>query len=587
MTSRLGIKQPQADKVTGTIVMLDASEDSASGTTALHHDHDVVKKSATGVILNPQPQDNPNDPLNWPIWKRDICLIIIGFQSFIGGGQSSLLAAGMSKLTEEFHSSLSRVSYLVGGFMLSLGFGSVFASPSAVLYGKRLVYIVGILLFFGGSIWAGASTSFISLMLARVMTGFGTSPTESLPSATIAEIYFAHERAYRVGIYTMLLLGGKNIIPLLSGLVFQYLDRHWLFYIQACFLGFNLITTFFFVPDTFWDRSPVPSKRSLSETELARSSKRYVPPSERPFAFAVRHPTSETITRHLSPIASIEHEKETELRISYFEEIKLFRGKQSIDSWWMVALRPFFLYSYPAVLFGSLMYSLAVVWLIVISETIAEIFMSEEYGYDQLTVGLFYISPFLGGVLGALSAGLISDRLCRWLVKKNNGIYEPEFRLFMLIPSSILTAIGLMGFGWSTQVKDFWVGPIILFGCLGFGSSMTSTSAITFTVDSYKMFAAEALVSFNFLKNFLGFVFSLFNTNFVNERGERLSFVAYGCIQIGVSLFAIPLYIYGKKIRSWTDEKELLKYLYHTDSPLGYPRRDRTESKTISESSAE
>ena len=114
--------------------------------------------------------------------------------------------------------------------MLSLGVGSVFASPTAILYGKRLVYLLGILLFLGGALWAGAADSFGNLMGARVLMGFGVSPTESLPSATIAEIYFAHERAYRVGLYTMLLLGGKNIIPLLSGLVLQYLDRHRLFW---------------------------------------------------------------------------------------------------------------------------------------------------------------------------------------------------------------------------------------------------------------------------------------------------------------------------------------------------------------------
>ena len=51
-------------------------------------DNESMKKSATGIILSPQPHDSPNDPLNWPVWKRDICLLIIGFQSFIGGGMS-------------------------------------------------------------------------------------------------------------------------------------------------------------------------------------------------------------------------------------------------------------------------------------------------------------------------------------------------------------------------------------------------------------------------------------------------------------------------------------------------------------------
>ena len=95
--------------------------------------------------------------------------------------------------------------------MLALGFGSVFASPTAILYGKRLVYVAGIFIFMMGAIWGGAADSFGNLMGARIITAFGASPTECLPSSTIAEIYFAHERAYRVGIYTMLMLGGKTL----------------------------------------------------------------------------------------------------------------------------------------------------------------------------------------------------------------------------------------------------------------------------------------------------------------------------------------------------------------------------------------
>lgn len=581
--SRLGIKQPKARQVTGSIVMMDSDID-----TVNDRDSAALKRSVTGIILHPQPQDNPNDPLNWPMWKRDLCLMIVGFQTFLGGGQSPLLAAGMNSLHLEFHKPLTTVAYLVGGFMLALGLGSVFASPTAILYGKRFVYLLGILLFLVGSIVAGASKSFGALMAGRVITGFGASPTESLPSATIAEIYFAHERAYRVGIYTMLMLGGKNIIPLLSGLVFELLDRHWLFWILAMFLGTNLLLTFFFVPDTFWDRSPTPNKRSLEETEAAHNVADYNPPERRPNAFALHRATTENVldveslsssVMNTSRVAAAEQTEQpvalTDVAAPdntaappklYWRSLAIIDGRHTIDSWWMVALRPFFLYSYPSVLFGSFIYSLAVVWLIVISETIAEIFHGEAYGYSQQTIGLFYISPFIGGILGSLSTGIISDRLSRYLVSKNHGIYEPEFRLFMMIPATFFIAFGLIGYGWSAQAEDMWAGPVIFFGCLSLGSSMASTTAITFTIDSYKMFAAEALVSFNFLKNFTGFIFSIFNNAAYNARGGRNIFIAYGMVQLFVSLFGIPLYIYGKKLRSWTDEREILRHLYHEDN---------------------
>ena len=601
--SRLGIQQPSAKEVTGTIIMMDDPEDN-------DEDNESMKKSATGIILSPQPHDSPNDPLNWPVWKRDICLLIIGFQSFIGGGMSPLLAAGMNTLVTEFDRPLTTISYLVGGFMLSLGCGSVIASPTAVLFGKRLVYIGGIFIFMMGAIWGGAAKDFGNLMGARVITVFGASPTECLPSSTIAEIYFAHERAYRVGLYTMLMLGGKNIIPLLSGLVFQSLDRHWLFWILAMFLGFNLIATFLFVPDTFWDRNPTPSKRSLEETKMAQSVATYHPPSQRPNAFALHRPSQMNITDVHSLSSSINESAEKQQEVgqtpvgitepndisqqqqqqatpqtknSYLKEIRLYQGRFTKDSWWMVALRPFVLYCYPSVLFGSLTYALAVVWLIVISETIGEIFRHPPYGYNQQTVGLFYISPFIGGILGSLTCGLLSDRIVRYLVSKNKGVYEPEFRLVMIIPSTLFIAIGLMGYGWSSQVHNPWVAPVIFFGAMSFGSSMASTTAITFAVDSYKVFAAESLVSFNFLKNLLGFCFSLFNNKYADREGYRAAYVTYGGIQIFVSLFAIPLYIYGKKLRRWTDEKEFMRSLYHEDNvpPSVAPSKTRLSEEFL------
>lgn len=577
---RLGII-PCNRNVTGTIAMMD--DDLAA---PLEAETASLKRTDTGIILHPQPHDNPNDPLNWPTIRKDICFLIIGFQTFIGGGQTPILAAAFSSLADEFNEPLSVISYLVGGFMLALGVGSVFASPTAVLYGKRLVYLLGILIFLIGAIIAASSENYGALMAGRILTGFGASPTESLTSASLSELYFQHERAYRTGLYTLLLLGGKNIIPLLSSLMFEHLGRHWMYWILAMFLGLNLILTFLFVPETFWERSPTPSKRSIQETEAARRARNYIPPEQRPHAYALPSSANVVDTDSLSSsrfestihdnhgdpvgITDIHHEGDPSISStpkSFKNRLALLSGRHTPDKWWQVALRPFFLYLYPPVLYGSLIYSMAVVWLIVISETVSDIFKGEDYGYSQQTVGLFYLGPFIGGVLGSLTTGFVGDRLVRYLAAKNHGIYEPEFRLFMLIPATILECFGLMGYGWSAADAKPWIAPVVFFGCLSFGSSMASTTAITYTVDCYKMFAAEALVSFNFAKNFLGFIFSLFNTDVYFARGGKNTFVIYGVVQMFLSLCGIGVYMYGKVFRAWTDDKELLKVLYAHPPP--------------------
>ncbi|KAF8470032.1 major facilitator superfamily domain-containing protein [Kalaharituber pfeilii] len=218
---------------------------------------DELKRTSDGrFVLDPQPDDNPNDPLNWASWRRDLALLSLGWHCLVGGGQTPVLAAGFREVADEFSVSFGQVALTTGLYMLGLGIGVLISSPLAILYGKRPVYLVGVILFFASSIWAAASQNYVSLLIARIVMGIGVSPCESLPSATIAEIFFLHERAYRVGIYTLLLLGGKNLVPLVSAVIINSMGWRWVFWIVAIIVGFNLFLLYLFVPETFWDRTP-------------------------------------------------------------------------------------------------------------------------------------------------------------------------------------------------------------------------------------------------------------------------------------------------------------------------------------------
>ncbi|PTB70545.1 MFS general substrate transporter [Trichoderma citrinoviride] len=237
------------------------------------------KKTGDGkIILEPQPEDSVNDPLNWPTWRRDCALLSLGFYCMIGGGMTPLIAAGFTNVAQDFDVSVERVSLTTGLYMMGLGLGSVIASPTAILFGKRPVYLAGAILFIGTCIWAGYSPSFGSLIAARVFQGVAVSPVECLPSATIAEIFFLHERAYRIGIYTLLLLGGKNIIPLVSAAIIGRFGWRWAFFIVAMVVAFAFVLLFLFVPETFWDRTPT-RRVSRRPSFLRRLSSRHADPA--------------------------------------------------------------------------------------------------------------------------------------------------------------------------------------------------------------------------------------------------------------------------------------------------------------------
>ncbi|KAL7894829.1 MFS general substrate transporter [Trichoderma sp. SZMC 28014] len=215
------------------------------------------KKTDDGkIILDPQPEDSVNDPLNWPTWRRDCALLSLGFYCMIGGGMTPVIAAGFTNVAHDFNVSVERVPLTTGLYMMGLGVGSVIASPTAILFGKRPVYLAGMILLISTSIWAGYASSFSSLIAARVIQGMAVSPVECLPSATIAEIFFLHERAYRIGIYTLLLLGGKNLVPLVSAAIIGRFGWRWVFFIVAMLVGLGFVLVFLFVPESFWDRTP-------------------------------------------------------------------------------------------------------------------------------------------------------------------------------------------------------------------------------------------------------------------------------------------------------------------------------------------
>ena len=264
--------------------------------------------------------------------------------------------------------------------------------------------------------------------------------------------------------------------------------------------------------------------------------------------------------RPLGPVRYTSHLK-TAPRLSFIQQLKPFNGRLHTDNWLRVAIRPFILFAYPAVLWSSIVYACSVGWLIVLSESVAVIYRTRTtYNFSALSTGLIYISPFIGGILGTAVAGKVSDIIVRAMAKRNGGLYEPEFRLVMAAPVAVTTVIGLMGFGWSAKVHDAWIVPTVFFGIISFGCSLGSTTAITFVVDSYRQYAGEALVTLNFSKNiFHGLVFSLFFTKWLETDGSKRVFIWVGVIQLILMAFTVPMYIFGKRARMWTVRMNLLE----------------------------
>ncbi|KAL9118967.1 MAG: hypothetical protein Q9187_004478 [Circinaria calcarea] len=179
---------PHNEHVPGTSFVLDdASRPPQAGGTNSRLKYDG------SIILVPQPSDDPNDPLNWPLWKRDTILAILSIISIIASTLSPLLAANTITLSLYFRRDFTAMALLTGYHLCGVGVAGVIFVASARVWGKRHLYLLGTILIIIGSAWGGASgRNYKSLLWARIIQGVGLAPFEALVNASVGDLYFVH-----------------------------------------------------------------------------------------------------------------------------------------------------------------------------------------------------------------------------------------------------------------------------------------------------------------------------------------------------------------------------------------------------------
>ena len=108
---------------------------------------------------------------------------------------------------------------------------------------------------------------------------------------------------------------------------------------------------------------------------------------------------------------------------------------------------------------------------------------SEIYGFDTGTIGLFYLSGGIGNCTGSIVAGLISDRIYAYQLKR--GKTSAEGRLAPLYFGIPFLPAGFLTYGWCIHARLHWITPLVGYMLSTFGSMYTITTGTTYLVESY------------------------------------------------------------------------------------------------------
>lgn len=131
----------------------------------------VCLEEANTLVLSPRPSSSPDDPLNWSRWRKELLFFTILLGSSICGVIGPLLVPAFEIIAQDLGVLLSQVLLLNGALILALGFSTCICSSLAQVYGSRLVFLATTALLIGSCCWAASSSSYGSLLAARVFQG--------------------------------------------------------------------------------------------------------------------------------------------------------------------------------------------------------------------------------------------------------------------------------------------------------------------------------------------------------------------------------------------------------------------------------
>ncbi|EEA28599.1 conserved hypothetical protein [Talaromyces marneffei ATCC 18224] len=179
--------------------------------------------STTERVLVPQPSDSPQDPLNWPRIKKELCFLTILLGSFATGSLGPLFVPGFAVLVAHFNVPLTSITLSNGSLVTALGVSAYLCACFAAVFGNRIVYLVTTTIVVVTCCWAAASKSYTSLLVSRLGMG-GFFALAGIASLNDLHVFFVHERGFSVGLWNFGVIASVNLTPVISGYVISKLS---------------------------------------------------------------------------------------------------------------------------------------------------------------------------------------------------------------------------------------------------------------------------------------------------------------------------------------------------------------------------
>ena len=172
-------------------------------------------------------EKNLSDGLPLPQRYGAIATIIIGISMAVLDGAIANVA--LPTIASDLHASPASSIWIVNAYQLAIMVSLLSLSALGDVVGYRKVYIGGLMLFTVASVGCALSTSLPTLVLARVMQGFGAAAITSVNTTLIRIIYPKAQLGRGLGLNATVVAVSSVAGPTLAAGILSVAEGPWLF----------------------------------------------------------------------------------------------------------------------------------------------------------------------------------------------------------------------------------------------------------------------------------------------------------------------------------------------------------------------
>ncbi|KAJ5100516.1 serine/threonine kinase 16 [Penicillium angulare] len=528
------------------------------------------------TILQPRPTTDPNDPLNWSKKRKYLnfglaCLYVIMVNEFLNAATSTW---GPMHDDLGFSYEVLNDSYAVG--CASIAIGAVILVPLACKFGRRPLYLLSTIFQFALSIWSAKMKTVAELMLINAIQCIFGSLEEVIVQMTISDIFFVHERGTMNSIYFWCFKLTTSLGPLIAGFIASGQGWRWVWWWNAIFFGVCIFIVGFGYEETKYCPPVSPSVPVHSEEHGYTESVCYRgADGGKMESLVIGKPATDNLNTSDMEAAPqiLKQPTETELSPDIFthtlspdipmkpcwERLSIttsYPMHERTNSFLNHFYQPFILLvTIPAVAYTALVYGILVGLGDVMSTTMSTLMTESPYNFSSNAIGLMNLPIIIGVTIGTILGGPTSDLIVVYLSRRNNGIFEPEYRLWAMVPFLLFIPTGAVLFAIGLNNGLSW--PVIAVGFVLYfvGVAPITSITITYLTDSYKNIIGDALVAVTVVRNTFSTVFIFALTPWIDAIGVKYVFVTMLLIATTILLFVAVLIRWGKNFRARSAER--------------------------------